>query len=233
MGINLIKGQNSVLSLLKFCVGLGWDPNESLSVDDFDLDVSAFMLDANKKLLTDEYLVFYNSDPLRVTSINLNKIEPQSESKYPSYTEKDNKGIDKLVSSYEHWRRKTRPVDPEFSVIGSIDDMDGNTSAGGDDETMDIDLSKVNPLIEEIIITVTIDKFKERKQNFGQVDDSYVRIYNPTTKEELYKYELSEDFSTSTAIEFCRLYKKGNEWKVQALGIGHCNGIEELVKKYN
>jgi tellurium resistance protein TerD len=229
MGINLVKGQNSVLSLLKFCVGLGWEPNENLSNDVFDLDVSAFMLGPNKKLLADEYLVFYNSDPLRVIPTNLNKIEPQSESKYPPYIDEEGK----LVSSYDHWRIKTRPVDPEFAVIGSIDDMDGKTSAGGDDETMDIDLSKVNPLIEEIVITVTIDKHIERKQNFGQVDDSYVRIYNPTTKEELYKYELSEDFSTSTAIEFCRLYKKGSEWKVQALGIGHSNGIEELVQKYN
>jgi tellurium resistance protein TerD len=228
MGINLVKGQNSVLSLLKFCVGLGWEPNESLSNDDFDLDVSAFMLGANKKLLADEYLVFYNSDPFRVSPLNTGKIEPQNDIKYPALIDEDVK----LVSSYEHWRRKTRPVDPEFSIIGSIDDMDGKTSDGGDDETMDIDLSKVNSKVEEIIITVTIDKYKERKQNFGQVDDSYVRIYNPVTKEELYKYELNEDFSTSKAIEFCRLYRKGSEWKVQALGIGYNGGIEELVNKY-
>jgi tellurium resistance protein TerD len=229
MGINLVKGQNSVLSLLKFCVGLGWEPNESLSNYEFDLDVSAFMLGANKKLLADDYLVFYNSDPFRVLPTNLNMIENHSESKYPPFLDGDSV----TVSSYENWRIKTRPVDPEFAVIGSIDDMDGKSSAGGDDETMDIDLAKVNPLIEEIILTVTIDKYKERKQNFGQVNDSYVRIYNPTTKEELYKYELSEDFSTSTAIEFCRLYKKGDEWKVQALGIGHSDGIEELVQKFN
>lgn len=229
MGINLVKGQNSVLNLLKFCVGLGWEPNESLSNDEFDLDVSAFMLGSNKKLLSDEYLVFYNSDPLRVLPTCLTKTEPLNESKYPPFTDEDGQ----YVTSHENWRRKTRPTDIEFSVIGSVDDMDGNTSAGGDDETMDIDLTKVNPLIDEIVITVTIDKYKEKKQNFGQVDDSYVRIYNPTTNEELYKYELSEDFSTSTAIEFCRLYKKGNEWKVQALGIGHSGGIEELVQKYN
>lgn len=50
MGINLVKGQNSVLSLLTCCLGLGWEPNESLSDDDFDLDLSAFMLGASNKL---------------------------------------------------------------------------------------------------------------------------------------------------------------------------------------
>ncbi len=217
MAINLVKGQNSILNLLKFSVGLGWEPNVSLSNEEFDLDVSAFMLGNKRKLLNDDYLVFYNSEK-RVGPNNLIKIVPYNKAQYPDY-ESD-------------YREKTRPVDPEFSVIGSIDDMNGKTSDGGDDETMDIDLTKINPLIEEIIITVTIDKYKERKQNFGQVDDSYVRIYNPTTGEELYKYELNEDFSTSAAIEFCRLYKKGQEWKVQALGIGYSDGIEELVQKY-
>ena len=233
MSINLVKGQNSVLSLLKFSVGLGWEPNEDWSNDDFDLDVSAFLIGYNKKLLTDDYLVFYNSDPWRVSPFCVDRIEPLDELKYPSFIIRHDSGKEEKISSYEHWRRRTRPVDPEFSVIGSIDDMDGKTSDGGDDESMDIDLSKVNSEVKEIIITVTIDKYAERKQNFGQVDDAYVRIFNPITKEELFKYELNEDFSTSKAIEFCRLYRKEAEWKVQALGIGHSGGIEELVHKYN
>ena len=55
-----------------------------------------------------------------------------------------------------HWKEETRPVSPEFSVIGSIDDQDGSTSEDGDDEIMDIDLSKVSNDIQEIVITVSI-----------------------------------------------------------------------------
>lgn len=229
--INLVKGQNAQLNMDVFHVGLGWDVNEGVSQFDFDLDVSAFMIDKNKKLLNDNYLVFYNSEePYRVHPNALNKPEPFSEAKYPSYVE-----TGETVSSYEHWRRKTRPVSPEYSVIGSIDDMDGETSLNGDDETMDINLSKVNADVQEIIITVSIYDYQNRRQNFGQVDRAYVRLYKPGQEsdgEGEFLYDLTEDFSACAAVEFCRLYRHNGLWKVQALGIGHKGGLEELVQKY-
>ena len=60
--INLVKGQNHVLNMNIFHIGLGWDVNEDASSFDFDLDVSAFMLGVNKKILNDNFLVFYNSE---------------------------------------------------------------------------------------------------------------------------------------------------------------------------
>ena len=66
MGINLVKGQSEKLSIDVFRVGLGWEPNEGMSEHDFDLDVSAFMLGNNGKIVSDDYLVFYNSEK-RVT----------------------------------------------------------------------------------------------------------------------------------------------------------------------
>jgi len=228
MGINLVKGQTELLSLHTFRVGLGWEPNEAMSKYHFDLDVSAFMLGSNKKIENEHYLVFYNSEK-RVLPNNLRTLEPQNPTKYPPYTDEDGKHH----SSHDHWREKTRPIDPDFSVIGSIDDMDGKTSDGGDDETLDIDLSKVKPEVEEIIIVVSIYEYDIRKQNFGQVDDSYIRMYKSSTPNiEDYKYELNEDFSTCASVEFGRIYKKNGEWKLQALGIGHKGGLEELVAKY-
>ena len=58
MPINLVKGQNHVLNMNIFHIGLGWDVNEDISSYDFDLDVSAFMVNANHKIPTDDYLVF-------------------------------------------------------------------------------------------------------------------------------------------------------------------------------
>jgi tellurium resistance protein TerD len=132
-------------------------------------------------------------------------------------------------------RTESRPVDPELSVIGSIDDEDGETSQDGDDEIMDIDLSKVRSDVQEIIITVSIYGYKERRQNFGQVERAYVRLYKPGNDaegREDYRYDLTEDFSTCASVEFCRLYRRNGEWKVQALGIGHKGGLEELVSKF-
>jgi tellurium resistance protein TerD len=217
MAINLVKGENRVLDMNKFHVGLGWDVNEGASPYPFDLDVAAFMIGANKKILTDNYLVFYNSE-MRVKPNNLSKIVPAS-----------------LWSNNDLLRQESRPVDPELSVIGSIDDEDGKTSEDGDDEIMDIDLSKVRPDIQEIIITVSIYDYQNRRQNFGQVERAYVRLYKPGNDaegREDYRYDLTEDFSACASVEFCRLYRRNGEWKVQALGIGHQGGLEELVSKY-
>ena len=183
MAINLQKGQRIEIGLSKVGVGLGWDPNEGTGFD-FDLDASAFMLGANKKIPKDEFFVFYNN-----------------------------------------------PKSPDGSVESSGDDLTGGSS-DGDDETLTVDLIKVDPRIQEIIFTVTIHDYENRRQNFGQVRNSFIRIYNALTNEEIAKYELDEDFSIETAVEFGRLYKKGSEWKFEAMGIGYKGGLQYFVDKY-
>ena len=215
--INLVKGQNAQLDLNKFHVGLGWDVREDrTSSYDFDLDVSAFMVTKDKKVPSDDFLVFYNSEK-RVRPNDLTSIVKASE-----------------WSSNDKLRTESRPVSPDLSVIGSIDDEDGSTSDDGDDETMDIDLSKVSPEVEEIIICVSIYKYQERRQNFGQVERAYVRLYKPGQGdgEGEYIFDLTEDYSVCASVEFCRLYRRDGAWKVQALGNGHRGGLEELVAKY-
>lgn len=215
MAIRLEKGENRKLDLNVFHVGLGWDVNNNTG-EDFDLDVSAFMITESGKILSDDYLVFYNSEK-RVRPANLSKIV-----------------LDTEFSSNESMRKESRPVSPDLSVIGSIDDEDGETSEDGDDEIMDINLNKVNPNISEIVICVSIHKFAERRQNFGQVERAYVRLYKPGQAEGdgEYIYDLTEDFSACTAVEFCRLYRKNGEWKIKATGIGYKGGLQELVNKF-
>ncbi|MDR1169247.1 MAG: TerD family protein [Prevotellaceae bacterium] len=183
MAINLVKGQRIEIGLSKVGVGLGWDPNEGTGFD-FDLDASAFMLGANKKLPAEDFFVFYNN--------------PQS---------------------------------PDGAVESSGDDTTGGSS-DGDDETLTVDLTKVDSKIQEIVFTVTIHEFETRKQNFGQIRNSFIRIYNVQTNEEIAKYELDEDFSVETAVEFGRLYKRGNEWKFEAMGVGYKGGLQYFVDKY-
>ena len=121
---------------------------------------------------------------------------------------------------------------PDGSVESTGDDLTGGNSDGGDDETINVDLTKVDPKIQEIIFTATIYKAEERKQNFGQVRNSYIRIYDAKTDTEIARYDLDEDFSIETAVEFGRLYRRGGEWKFEA--IGNCNkgGLQSLVNKY-
>jgi tellurium resistance protein TerD len=184
MAINLQKGQRINIGLNKVIVGLGWDPNESTGFG-FDLDASAFMIDADRKIIGEEYFVFYGN----------------------------------LVS-------------PDGALEHTGDDPDGTSSDGDDDEAIIINLANVNERVAEIIFIVTIDAADDRKQNFGQVRNSYIRIIDEGSNEEIAKYELDEDFSIETGVEFGRLYKRGGAWKFEASGIGYKEDLAFFLSKY-
>ena len=102
----------------------------------------------------------------------------------------------------------------------------------GDDEQVKLDLSLVPQNVNKIAFTVTIHEAQERRQNFGQVNNSYVRVVNADTNQELLKYELGEDFSIETAIVVCEIYRHNGEWKFNALGSGFEGGLEALCKNF-
>ncbi|POY36980.1 chemical-damaging agent resistance protein C [Solitalea longa] len=117
---------------------------------------------------------------------------------------------------------------------GSVEYTGDNlTGAGdGDDEQIKVDLSSIEAAAVEICIVVTIHEAEARKQNFGQVRNSYVRVFDQNNADIL-KYELDEDFSIETAVEFGRIYKRNGEWKFEAVGIGMKGGLEDYLTKYN
>ena len=104
--------------------------------------------------------------------------------------------------------------------------------AGAVEHTGD-NLSKIDPRATAINFVVTIHKADERRQNFGQVRNAFIRIYNSDTGEEILRYDLDEDFSIETAVEFGRLYKRNGEWKFEAIGTGQKAGLAEYLNKYN
>jgi tellurium resistance protein TerD len=123
-------------------------------------------------------------------------------------------------------------IDGVFGVRHTGDDPGGENSDGGDDEEIIIDLKKIPSNIQEILFVVTIDSATEKKQNFGQVRDSYIRLVDNNNGNEVMKYELGEDFSIETGIEFGRLYRRNNEWKFDASGVGHKADLKFFIDKY-
>ena len=117
---------------------------------------------------------------------------------------------------------------------GAVEHMGDNlTGAGeGDDEQIKIDLSKVPAEVEKIDFTVTIYEAEERKQNFGQVENAFIRVVNSATNEELIRYDLGEDFSIETAVVIGELYRNKGEWKFNAIGSGFGGGLASLGKNY-
>ncbi|SHN42835.1 TerD family protein [Chitinophaga sp. CF418] len=121
---------------------------------------------------------------------------------------------------------------PDNALQHTGDDPTGGNSADGDDETIKVDLSKVQQDIREILFVVTIHDATARKQNFGQVRNSYIRIVNDANGEEIAKYELGEDFSVETGVEFGRLYLKDSKWRFEASGIGYKEDLAYFLGKY-
>ena len=116
------------------------------------------------------------------------------------------------------------------SVVHMGDNLTGE--GDGDDEQIRVDLSLVPANITKIAFTVTIYDAEVRRQNFGQVNNAFIRIYNEETGEELLRYDLGEDFSIETAAVFGELYKSGDEWKFNAIGSGYQGGLAALCANY-
>lgn len=121
-------------------------------------------------------------------------------------------------------------VHPSEAVKHMGDNLTGEGE--GDDEQIQIDLVKIPENIEKIAFTVTIYEAEQRRQNFGQVNNAFIRIYNEVTGEEMLRYDLGEDFSIETAAVFGELYKNGSEWKFNAIGSGYQGGLAALCASF-
>jgi tellurium resistance protein TerD len=102
----------------------------------------------------------------------------------------------------------------------------------GDDEQINVDLALVPATIQKIGFTVTIHDAESRSQNFGQVSNAFIRIFNTVTGEEVIRYDLSEDYSVETAVVVGELYRNGAEWKFNAIGSGFQGGLAALGKNF-
>lgn len=231
MAINLVKGQRVeiVQGLSKLKVEMGWKVNPNV-LPPYDLDASTFLL-GNSGQIENEYdFVFYGSP---------NQIPALDEHANPIYDENE--------------EPVTRPASLDKSVLGSIDDLgDDDDDTGEGNEEIDVDLTKTAASIKEILFTVSIywhasdeytfydeEKYGKKypnkprlKYNFGQVRDAYIQIKNAVTGEIICRYDLDEDFSTDKGVEFGRLYRRGSEWKFQAVGESHTDGLEPICRKY-
>lgn len=204
MAINLVKGQRVEIEagLTHLKVEMGWKVNPNANPP-YDLDASTFLLGKNGEIEYEYDFVFYGSP---------NKIQVNGE---------------------------MRPCSLDKSVLGSVDDLgDDDDDTGEGNEEIDVDLTKTSPKVNQILFTVSIyfnpnDPNDPRKRyNFGQVRDAYIQIKNAVTEQTICRYDLDEDFSTDKGVEFGRLYRRGAEWKFQAVGEAHKDGLEPIVRKY-
>ena len=120
------------------------------------------------------------------------------------------------------------------SADGSVEHTGDNlTGEGeGDDEVVNVDLSKIPADIARLAVAVTIHDAEARSQNFGMVSNAFIRVVNRADNQEVVRYDLSEDFSIETAIIFGELYRHGVEWKFRAIGQGYQGGLSPVARSY-
>ena len=167
--------------LKKVSLGAGWDiANNGL---DYDLDIAAFLLDANGKVqnIPDDVIFFNNMQGQGI------------------YLEGDNR-----------------------------------TGAGeGDDERIRIDLESIPTHVQKIVFVVTIHEAQAKRQTFGMVENSYVRLLDEENNErEICRFNLKENGSTVTSVIFSELYKQNGEWQFKAIGEGKIADLNGILGIY-
>ncbi|MBF0308668.1 MAG: TerD family protein [Magnetococcales bacterium] len=120
------------------------------------------------------------------------------------------------------------------SPCGNIEHMgDNRTGAGeGDDEQVRVNLASLPADIAKIVVCVTIHDAESRKQNFGQIQNAFIRVCNNADNAVIVRYDLSEDYSTETAMLFGEVYRSGADWKFRAVGQGYAGGLAAMARQY-
>lgn len=121
-----------------------------------------------------------------------------------------------------------------ITADGAVEHTGDNRSGAGDgdDESLIVDLAKVPNDVTRIVFAATIFEAKKRGQSFGQVSNAFIRLVDEDTGIEVFKYDLGEDFSTETAVEFGALYRKDGEWRFDAIGQGYAGGLAAMCNRY-
>ena len=139
-------------------------------------------------------------------------------------------GENKKVPSDAYFIFYNQLKSPEGAVEHTGDNLTGD--GDGDDESILVQLEKIPANISSLFITVTFHDAEIRRQNFGQVSNAFVRLVNHETGQEVLRFDLTEDYSTETAMVFGEVYRYGGEWKFRAIGQGYAGGLLSLCQQY-
>jgi tellurium resistance protein terE len=122
------------------------------------------------------------------------------------------------------------PTSLDGAVVHTGDNRTGD--AEGDDETIIVNLDKVDPKVQRLHILASIYEGEKTGKNFGVVRNAYVRLINDDTNEEIARYDLSEDCSAAPAVLFAMVYRHNGEWRFKAVEDPFTGGLPHLLTSY-
>jgi len=249
--INLSKGQTidlrknskgeSVYDLSQITVGLGWDVREEKKgffvkllggkkEEDFDLDAIAFLLDSNglvanlgrdlpfsngnKVGLHGGDIIFFNSMTYPSGSGTSQMLYPEGSTKSAMQQK-----VKQLLSNGE-------------LIVHTGDNLTGEGE--GDDEQIIVKLNSLPQKIEKILFIVCIYKGQQRSQDFGKVDNAFIRACDSNGKE-IARFNLSNspEFNGMRSMVFGEIYRHNGDWKFRALGNPETtDSFVQILKRY-
>jgi tellurium resistance protein TerD len=214
--VQLQKGEN--VSLTKQAGGtlnaveveLGWDPPNTDGAA-FDLDALVLELGTDRKVINQGGFVFYSS----------------------RYRTADKGATVYYIAAPTSPYGKDLPTDALGAVVHHGDTLTGAGNAADDpDESISIDLTKVDPACQAILFVVDIYNGPSKGQKFGQVVSSFIRIKDAATGNVLARYDLTEDASTETCMIFGEMYRNDGGWKFKSIEAGYSDGMAALATAF-
>ncbi len=114
------------------------------------------------------------------------------------------------------------------------DDLTGNSSAGGDDETIDIKLGAIPANVDRLELWINIFSAVSKGQNMSMINNAFARVVDAKTGVEAFRFNLSsEDYKGMLACHVATIYRRNGVWKLNALGIGTMDkSINEIESQY-
>jgi tellurium resistance protein TerD len=120
------------------------------------------------------------------------------------------------------------------ALIHTGDERSGLTE--GDDETILIDLNHLPTDVKSLVAATSIYGTGQFELvTFGRVRNASVKLYNATTNQALYQFDLTQDAAKGTSVDMVRFFLKDGDWRFEALGevVGKSdNGLQDIVDKY-
>ena len=194
MAINLQKGQTinlekDVYDLSSVTVGLGWDVKENAK--------GLFSAFLGRKKEDDEY----DLDAIAFLLDSNGKVARL--------------GDRKLVGGDVVFYNNLRHFSGNVYHTGDNRTGDGE----GDDEQIIVKLDQLDACYDKIVILVSIYHGIQKRQDFGQVDNAFIRAVDAKGREML-RYDLSreEQFDGKCSMVFGEFYRRNGGWKFRAIG---------------
>lgn len=115
------------------------------------------------------------------------------------------------------------------SIIHTGDNLTGEGE--GDDEVILVDLDRIDPKVDKLLFVVNIYDCVRRGQDFGMIQNAYIRITDAKNNSEIARYNLSDDYRGKTGLLVGLIYRYNGTWKFNAIGEGtRDTGLNDMKK---